>query len=70
MDTLRKIAETGTIYLNPDQQNWLSVKPGEYVIARDDDGKKGRFISIFKPTEPEHIKMLEAEKERTNNNNK
>ena len=28
--------------------NWLDVKEGEYVIVKDDQGKRGRFISFWK----------------------
>ena len=51
MDTKRKIIENGTIYFNPDQLGWIGVELGDMVIVRDDEGKHGRFISIFKPGE-------------------
>jgi formylmethanofuran dehydrogenase subunit D len=64
MEIVRKIAEPGTIYLNPDQLNWLGLNVGDCVVVKDDKGKWGNFISIFKASQPHHKKQVEE------NNNK
>jgi len=64
MDVVRKISAVGHIYLSDDQLRWLDVKKGDFIISKDDGGKYGRFISIFKPESPEHLKMVEDEAEK------
>jgi transcription termination factor Rho len=69
MEIIRKIAEPGTIYIDPDQLRWLGdLEIGDYVVQKDDTNKRGqKYIAIFKPEKPEHLAVVE---ERKKNNNK
>ena len=44
----------------PDAQwNWIGTKEGELVIVQDDEGKHGRFISIYPPTKKEDKQLIQ-----------
>jgi hypothetical protein len=61
MDILRKISDQGQIFLNEDMLNHLGLQKGDWIVLRDDDGKWGHFISMFRPTQTEHKKLVQLE---------
>lgn len=65
MDIVRKVMTTG-VFLNDDQLQHLGVKHGDFIILSHETKKYGNFISMFKPTLPEHLAMVEAEQAKTN----
>lgn len=56
----KKIAKVVQGELRPAkvQLEWIGVDEGEVVIIQDDEGKHGRFLSIYKPEKPEDIELV------------
>lgn len=40
------------------QWDWIGIKEGDYVIVQDDEGKHGRFLSIYPPTKKEDKQLI------------
>ena len=66
MDIIRKISDQGQIFLNEDMLNHLGLGKGDWVVLRDDKGKWGNFISIFRPQQAEHKRLVQLEGEKNN----
>lgn len=43
-----KIQQNNLIRFKDDLLNWIGVKEGDVIIIKDDNGKHGRFLSMWK----------------------
>lgn len=44
----KKVQDNNAVYLSTSQLDWIQATNGDTVIVKDDDGKHGRFLSIWK----------------------
>jgi len=51
MERIKKISANGQILLNDTELEWVGLKRGDLIVIKDDDGKYGKFLSLFVPGE-------------------
>jgi antitoxin component of MazEF toxin-antitoxin module len=70
---IRKIGDSSGLILKKDILNHMGVGEGDKVIVRDEKGKKGNYISIFKPNKKvsvtEATELLRNEIKKLDNTN-
>ena len=47
------------IPLSKSQAEWISAEKGEEIIVMDDEGKHGRFLSVWNEKQQEELKKTE-----------
>ena len=48
VETIARLQQNNLIRLKDDFCNWIEAKEGDELIIKDDKGKHGKFISIWK----------------------